>query len=277
MGFYLLHEGMLKSVLIARDKFLKPGGKIFPEVAELWCAPCKRADAYEFWEDVLGVNMKSVGQQYRNTKSKQPEITEVSDCDLLSDGCLIASLDIENITEKEIQSITSKHLVPSKVAAKLQGLCLWFVCTFPQVDYNENGSIILSTSPAEPSTHWKQTVILLPIESIVEENEPIAWQLCITLSNENKHQYDIQLTMLDPEKEKHPVPCNCYLTKCIVIKTFLEQCGDEPELEGYDIEDEDDDNDTVKMSEDSEKEKPATCEHEQCNNANNLCDNVNKK
>lgn len=26
MGFYLLHEAMLDSVLYARDKFLKPGG-----------------------------------------------------------------------------------------------------------------------------------------------------------------------------------------------------------------------------------------------------------
>lgn len=40
MGFYLLHEGMLDSVIAARDKFLKPGGKMFPESAVIYVAPC---------------------------------------------------------------------------------------------------------------------------------------------------------------------------------------------------------------------------------------------
>ena len=33
MGFHLLHESMLDSVLIARDKFLKAGGLMLPESA----------------------------------------------------------------------------------------------------------------------------------------------------------------------------------------------------------------------------------------------------
>ena len=41
MGFYLLHESMLDSVLLARDKFLKPGtGLMFPSRAQLYAAPC---------------------------------------------------------------------------------------------------------------------------------------------------------------------------------------------------------------------------------------------
>lgn len=41
MGFYLLHEGMLDSVIFARDKFLKPNGLMLPESAALYCAPCR--------------------------------------------------------------------------------------------------------------------------------------------------------------------------------------------------------------------------------------------
>ncbi|CAH2089461.1 unnamed protein product [Euphydryas editha] len=41
MGFHLLHEGMLDSVLIARDKFLKPDGEMFPESAVIYVAPCR--------------------------------------------------------------------------------------------------------------------------------------------------------------------------------------------------------------------------------------------
>lgn len=41
MGFYLLHEGMLDSVIYARDKFLKPEGSMFPESATVYVAPCR--------------------------------------------------------------------------------------------------------------------------------------------------------------------------------------------------------------------------------------------
>lgn len=57
MGFYLLHEGMLDSVLNARDRHLKPGGLLFPEKADLWAAPCCLPSLYDFWEDVHGVSV----------------------------------------------------------------------------------------------------------------------------------------------------------------------------------------------------------------------------
>lgn len=41
MGFYLLHEGMLDSVMAARDKFLKDDGLMFPESATIYIAPCR--------------------------------------------------------------------------------------------------------------------------------------------------------------------------------------------------------------------------------------------
>lgn len=41
MGFYLLHEGMLDSVIVARDKFLKEDGEMFPKYAVTYVAPCR--------------------------------------------------------------------------------------------------------------------------------------------------------------------------------------------------------------------------------------------
>lgn len=41
MGFYLLHEGMLDSVIYARDKFLSKDGSMFPESATILLAPCR--------------------------------------------------------------------------------------------------------------------------------------------------------------------------------------------------------------------------------------------
>jgi len=38
MGYFLLYESMLDCVLIARDKFLAPGGLMFPDRAILFVA-----------------------------------------------------------------------------------------------------------------------------------------------------------------------------------------------------------------------------------------------
>ena len=58
MGFYLVHEGMLESVIKARDLFLKEDGLIFPSVAKLYMAPCQAPPFYEFWNDIYGVSMQ---------------------------------------------------------------------------------------------------------------------------------------------------------------------------------------------------------------------------
>merc|ERR1712087_601942 len=38
MGYFLLYESMLDTVLYARDKYLVPGGKMLPDRAELYVA-----------------------------------------------------------------------------------------------------------------------------------------------------------------------------------------------------------------------------------------------
>lgn len=89
MGFYLLHEGMLDSVITARDKFLKPSGLVFPEFATLYAAPCRFVNflgnvsgsnlvnllsvpcMYELWNDVNGVSMKTFSEKLRLEASQK--------------------------------------------------------------------------------------------------------------------------------------------------------------------------------------------------------------
>ena len=41
MGYFLLRESMLDSVIVARDKYLKPGGSLFPSHARMHIAPIR--------------------------------------------------------------------------------------------------------------------------------------------------------------------------------------------------------------------------------------------
>lgn len=58
MGFYLVHEGMLESLIYARDNFLREGGILFPSVAKLYASPCQLLSMFQFWDNVSGVSMK---------------------------------------------------------------------------------------------------------------------------------------------------------------------------------------------------------------------------
>lgn len=59
MGYALLYESMLDSVLVARDRFLRPGGVMAPSQCKMMLALCDATEVYKdrigFWSDVYGM------------------------------------------------------------------------------------------------------------------------------------------------------------------------------------------------------------------------------
>lgn len=61
MGYALLFETMLDSVLHARDQFLKPGGAVLPDIARVYVAAGgEEASGLKFWNSVYGLSMKPI-------------------------------------------------------------------------------------------------------------------------------------------------------------------------------------------------------------------------
>eukprot|EP00959_Pyramimonas_sp_CCMP1952_P257745 5385907-Pyramimonas_sp.AAC.1 len=67
MGFYLVHESMLQSVLTARDRHLKPDGLMLPTKANIYAVPVSlhdfRREKIDFWDKVVGFDMRAVQEQ----------------------------------------------------------------------------------------------------------------------------------------------------------------------------------------------------------------------
>ena len=111
MGYCLLYETMLSSVLVARDHWLKPGGAMLPDTATMVCDPKfqshieswfiegvltsffslsiqfvagfgKGATSVPFWENVYGFNMSSIGKELVEDAAHLP-IVDVVDADNL--------------------------------------------------------------------------------------------------------------------------------------------------------------------------------------------------
>jgi protein arginine N-methyltransferase 1 len=96
MGYLLLYESMLSTVLYARDKWLAPGGVVHPSRARVLCAGLDtqrwHAPQREFWRNVYGFDFSSMLQPWPRAvvgDEKEP-LVEVVDGDAMctDEACL---------------------------------------------------------------------------------------------------------------------------------------------------------------------------------------------
>ena len=231
MGFYLLHESMLDSVLIARDKHLKEDGIMLPSHSHIYIAAASIDSFFQkevnFWDSVYGFDMSSLKKLYSLTG--KPQIFFAEKDDLLCEPQKVLRLDLRHATQDDISSLSQNFFVSISKDATFRSLVLWFDCEFAPANVEKWRHLTLSTSVAAPKTHWKQTVVMLPEEMDVEEGDVVGWRLEMGQGEENKRHYGISVEILDPGSETHPVPCSCQMAKCALIQALLSQ---EDELDG---------------------------------------------
>ena len=69
MGYCLLYESMLETVLMARDRWLRPGGMVLPDKYEMVMAGVDDRSNLAlqkklWWSDVYGVDMSCLGKNF---------------------------------------------------------------------------------------------------------------------------------------------------------------------------------------------------------------------
>lgn len=154
MGYGLLYESMLDSVVSARDRFLAPGGLMLPSQARLIVAGFTQEDssdilqsADQFWrEDVhymYGVNMASLAAPAVATIAAECEVASVMPEQVLTTEATIANIDLATVTHDDLKAIGGEFELTGMMRAALHGFIIWFDVQFP----DEAGSVILSTSP----------------------------------------------------------------------------------------------------------------------------------
>ncbi|XP_011000613.1 PREDICTED: probable protein arginine N-methyltransferase 3 [Populus euphratica] len=163
MGYCLLYETMLSSVLFARDKWLKPGGAILPDTASIYAAGFGRGGtSLPFWEEVYGFNMSCVGKELVRDAAKFPIVDVVDEKDLVTDAVLLQTFDLATMKPDEVDFTASIELEPKSTESTSKttwcyGVVLWFDTGFTPRFCKETPSV-LSTSPYTPKTHWSQTI-----------------------------------------------------------------------------------------------------------------------
>lgn len=196
MGYALLHESMLNSVVYARDKWLRPGGVILPSRAELYIAPINDPvldDRLHFWhtvKDQYGVDMSCMCDFARKClMNADITVTTVTLEDVLSHPARFAELDLHSVTAEQLGSLKGPFRCEAFGSAAVNAFCVYFTVTFPCPDK----PLVLSTSPFKPETHWKQAVLYLDGPVGVEQDTPVCGEVSMFPSEESARHVCIRL------------------------------------------------------------------------------------
>ncbi|KAM5551558.1 putative protein arginine N-methyltransferase 3 [Rosa sericea] len=240
MGYCLLYEAMLSSVIFARDKWLKPGGAILPDTATIFVAGFgKGATSLQFWENVYGFNMSCVGKELVDGAAKVPIVDVVEDHGLVTSAAILQTFDLVTMKPDEVDFTASVVLEPNCDGATsgsndlksettwCYGIVLWFETGFTSRFCKEKPAV-LSTSPYTPQTHWMQTILTFqePIavtsgKSCVDRSAAVGTEVCpaariqlrISIARASQHRnIDISLetTGIDPHGRKHSWPLQLF-------------------------------------------------------------------
>lgn len=213
MGYCVLYEAMLDSVIWARDKYLKPDGLMVPSHMNMWMAPVADpeyvSDHIAFWRDVYGFDMKAMqaGIYDEGLVLHMPTKT------IAGEPYMFQQLSLHTTTVKDL---TFKKRYESKLTDDidcLDGFSIWFDTFFlPSRDdlvpasaraeawaKNDAKGVAFTTGPYGKETHWRQGVLL--IDSNKEESkgerkkgELISGELEYAVPKENSRALDVKIT-----------------------------------------------------------------------------------
>lgn len=221
MGFYLLHESMLDSVILARNKFLKCSGTMFPSIASIYACPSNLNSFYkqeiDCWDSLYGYDFSVVKPKVLQNKQRSPQIVSVESSEFIAEAEVIKRFDLMSVTLEDVKQFETKFFAASIKKDICRGIVLWFDCEFPI-----ECKLVFSTGPMCPPTHWKQTIILLPSEISLEAGDVFGFSIKLSQSVTNHRHYNIQVVVLSDDND-HPMPCNCGLSRCNVIKAFIQE------------------------------------------------------
>lgn len=217
MGYILLRESMLDSVIRARDRWLKPDGAMFPSHATMfWGAvsfeedriskqneyETSMRDWHNFSSQMKGIYNVDMGVLTAPYEKEQADYyifsslwTELSPENLVGQPVVIKRLDLNTCTladSEDLKKVPYDITIPFPV--RISGFAGWFTVDF-------NGSIgspavkrvNLSTGPEEGYTHWGQQVFYLKDAVDCSLDTRIHGSVSMLRQEKNKRLYNLHL------------------------------------------------------------------------------------
>lgn len=188
MGYCLFYESMLKTVIIARDKWLAPGGLIFPDKATLYITAIEdrqyKDEKINWWDNVYGFDMSCI----RKVAISEPLVDVVDPKQVVTNNCLLREVDMYTVADADLEFVS-----PFSLTCRRSDYVQAFV-TFFNIDFSCcHKPTGFSTAPGSRYTHWKQTVFYLDDYLTVKSNEEVTGVFTIKPNNRNNRDLDFTI------------------------------------------------------------------------------------
>jgi hypothetical protein len=196
MGYGLLFEDMLPSVLHTRDLFLKPGGAMYPSSTSMFlagwsdkegAASAPGALRLSWWKGVHGVDMSAFAPMLLASA----QVEHVPASQVVTSVAKVWGADLATVTARELD-FTAPFECVMAAAGPLDG----FVVSFDVSFEGPEGTVVLDTQPGRPPTHWKQTVLMFDPHTALgalEAGAVITGVFAMTRNAANARDYDLAL------------------------------------------------------------------------------------
>lgn len=188
MGYFLLYESMLDTVIYARDKWLVPGGLLFPDKSQLYIAAIEDADykseKIHFWENVYGFDMSCIKEQAMT----EPLVDVVEARSMVTDACPVLSIDLYNVQLKDLDFKATFDLNVN-TNSYAHAFIAYFDVRFSAC-HTHTG---FSTGPHCEYTHWKQTVFYADKELMVHQGQKVTGEIIVKRNPKNPRDIDIEI------------------------------------------------------------------------------------
>lgn len=193
MGYFLLYEGMLDSVIYARDKYLKPDGLVLPNRCTIslvgLCDEVRHNEHVRFWNDVYGFNMSTM--QSDALKEASVEICPADS--ICTNPVVMSELDIKTVGYDYINFVYDFELEITK-SGKFTAFAGYFDTFFDLPN-----AVHFSTGPQATPTHWKQVVFYVKNAICVEKGDKIRGQFQCKRGTNDARAIRIKITAFDQE------------------------------------------------------------------------------
>jgi len=188
MGYCLFYESMLNTVLHARDRWLAPGGLMFPDRGTLYVCAIEdrqyKEDKINWWDQVYGFDMSCV----RKVAIGEPLVDVVDPKQVVTNCCLLKEIDIQTV---KVEDCTFS--APFTLSMRRNDYVHGLVCFFNMEFTHCHKRIGFSTSPESPYTHWKQTVFYFDDYLTVKKGEELHGTFACKPNERNVRDLDFEV------------------------------------------------------------------------------------
>ncbi|QLG71856.1 hypothetical protein HG535_0C02050 [Zygotorulaspora mrakii] len=190
MGYFLLYESMLDTVLFARDRYLVEGGLIFPDKCSIHIAGLEDAqykdDKINYWYDVYGFDYSP----FVPLVMKEPIVDTVESHVVNTTRAKLIEFDLNTVNLSDL-SFNAKFKVETKRQDWINGLIAWFDIEFPAPKGKK--PVTFSTGAHSAYTHWKQTVFYLTDNLEAERGDVLEGEVSCAPNKFHNRDLDISI------------------------------------------------------------------------------------